>query len=72
MRQNACNRRKRIGSYTSAYKGVSLNKSNGRWRAVIDGKHLGYFSTETQAAGVYNLAAIFRHGEFAVLNEIGG
>lgn len=66
-----CNRRKRIGNYTSIYKGVFLNP-NGRWRTVIDGKHVRYSSTEILAAKAYNEAAIIRHGEFAVLNEIGG
>ena len=35
-RQQACNRRKRIGDYTSKYKGVSYRKDSGKWRAKID------------------------------------
>ncbi len=69
-RQNACNRRKRIGNYTSKYKGVYSEK--GKWIMRIDGQTIGRFSTETAAALAYNVEATIRHGEFAVLNEIGG
>tara|TARA_R110000803_G_scaffold35405_3_gene76567 strand:- start:1652 stop:2335 length:684 start_codon:yes stop_codon:yes gene_type:complete len=34
---------------TSKYKGVSLHKATGRWRAYTKGKHLGYFTVEADA-----------------------
>ena len=72
-RQQACNRRKRIGDYTSKYKGVSYRKDSGKWRAKIDNLFVASTcSTEIEAAIAYNKAAISRHGAFAVLNEIGG
>jgi len=58
----------------SAYKGVFLCKTTGRWRAriVIDKKNvsLGVFDTEKLAALAYNEAAIQHHGEFACLNSV--
>jgi hypothetical protein len=71
-RQNACNRRKKIGDYTSKYKGVSFRSDSNKWRAKVDNHYFGDWSTETEAAIAYNAAAKVRHGEFAVLNKIGG
>ena len=39
---------------TSKYKGVDLNKKNGRWRARTTNKHIGYFDTELEAYNAYN------------------
>lgn len=54
------------------YKGVSLTKSTGRWRAVITSnrvrKHIGYYETEEEAARAYDNAAKRYFGEFARLN----
>lgn len=72
--QNAQNKRKQRGKYTSRYKGVYFYKSNGRWRAHIEhlGRKmsLGYFPTEIEAAIAYNTAAQELFGEFARLNEV--
>jgi hypothetical protein len=77
--QNCFNRRKRTGNYTSKFKGVYLvepNKSNRRktpiWMARINSKYAGSSTTEIGAALLYNKAALEEHGEFAVLNQIGG
>lgn len=40
------------------------------FEATCHGKHLGTFKTEKEAAIAYNMAAIERYGEFAVLNII--
>jgi hypothetical protein len=57
---------------TSQFKGVSLIKSTGAWRATItiDGKNtnLGHYATERDAAIAYDIAAVKYHGEFAALN----
>lgn len=70
-RQNNTNR-KPVAGRVSKFIGVGIQK--GRWRARIrvnlKGIHLGYFSSETDAAIAYNKAAIIHHGEFAKLNEI--
>ncbi|MEN2465930.1 AP2 domain-containing protein [Ornithinibacillus sp. JPR2-1] len=59
----------------SKYKGVSLHKKTGRYRAriVVNGRELslGYFDREEDAAIAYNIAANEYFGEFARLNEIG-
>ena len=57
---------------TSKYKGVTWDKHHKKWRnrIWIDGKqkHLGYFTSEIEAAKAYNRAAIKYFGEFACLN----
>ena len=54
---------------TSGYKGVSLFKRTGRYRATIAGRiHIGYFDTPEQAAVAYDAELISRYGEFARTN----
>lgn len=69
---NRYNSRRKIGS--SKYKGVFLVKRNNKWRSQImkDKKkiHLGYFTTEDQAAIAYNASAKVLFGECAFLNEV--
>lgn len=56
-------------SGTSRYKGVSWDKTRGKWCAQIkvDGKQtsLGRFTVETDAAHAYDVAAIEAWGEYA-------
>lgn len=74
--QNAANKRKpRIEGSTSAYKGVSWERSGkrkNRWRATINIKgkriRLGSFGTEVEAAIAYDAAAREHFGEFARIN----
>jgi hypothetical protein len=82
--QNEANKRKRRtqsgGKTTSRYKGVSFMKDWGTvvrtkpWRATItvDKKiiALGVYSTEEEAARVYNEAAKKHFGEYAYLNIV--
>lgn len=72
--QNRVNSRKtRYGSY-SQYRGAHYHIRLRKWAASIgvNGKliHLGYFSTEREAALAYNKAATEYHGEYANLNKI--
>lgn len=67
--QNAHNARKRSDN-TSGFKGVSYDKSRGRWRATIekDGggqRFVGRFHTAQEAHAAYLRAAIEQFGEFA-------
>jgi hypothetical protein len=69
--QNNANRR-RSSVNSTGFKGVSLYKRTGRFRAYlgIGGtiRHLGYFATADEAARVYDAAAVEVFGEYALLN----
>lgn len=71
--ENQHNRRNSRGA-SSQYKGVSWDKTNQRWRAVlkIRGKnsYLGSFKSETEAALAYNGAAREHYGGYARLNDV--
>lgn len=71
--QNMSNRGKTQAN-TSGFKGVSLHKPTGKWKAYIrkDCKqyYLGLFKTPQEAAAAYNRAARQLHGDFAHLNTI--
>ena len=70
--QNNANQRVRSNN-TSGYKGVSLHKSTGKWKARLKAygreRHLGCFDDPWEAAQAYNVAAIEAFGTFALLNE---
>lgn len=72
--QNAMNKRKNRGQYTSIYKGVHLRKDTGRWRAWIERNNvreiIGNFKHEIDAALAYDERAKELFGEFARLNFI--
>jgi hypothetical protein len=67
-----CNHSQNLGNSRprrNGYKGVSLCKCTGRWRAQLKG-HIGRFDTEEEAALAYNAAALAYFGDFAYLNEV--
>ena len=68
-----CFNSKRGVSNTSGFKGVTLHKPTGLWRATIavEGKQvsLGYFKTKEPAALAYDHACVKYFGEFARPNE---
>ena len=72
--QNQMNNKKRSGT-SSKFKGVSLNKASGKWKAYIKYQQryisLGTYASEVEAAESYNRAAIHYFGEFARLNILG-
>lgn len=59
-------------AHTSRFKGVSWDKSRGRWQAKIQQnrrhRNLGRYDDEIEAARAYDAAAIAHFGEFARLN----
>ncbi|MCA0455635.1 MAG: HNH endonuclease [Chloroflexi bacterium] len=61
---------------TTGYKGASLNRRTGLYRARITvnskEKDLGWYHTAEDAASVYNHYAAIHYGEFAYINEIEG
>lgn len=72
--QNSANRVKQRTPASSRYKGVSLVKRTGRWRAYIcpggRQKTLGCFDNEVEAARAHDAAAKEIFGSFAFLNFI--
>lgn len=67
--QNGLNR---VKNTKSKYKGISFNRSTGKWETYItkDGKHkwLGSFENKLEAAKAYDKAAIYYFGNYALLN----
>jgi hypothetical protein len=72
--QNQANSVKRQGPYSSAFKGVYLKKDRNKFAAAITcnghREHLGYFSSEREAARAYDEAAIRVFGQYARLNLV--
>lgn len=60
------------GAHTSTYKGVSWDKSRGKWQSKISHRglcrNLGRYDSEMDAACAYDAAAITAWGAFARLN----
>jgi hypothetical protein len=58
---------------TSKYKGVSYKKKTKKWKAQINYQnhdyHIGYFSSELDAAIAYDACARILYGDFARLNR---
>ena len=69
--QNCMNTKSRKAS-SSKYLGVSWFKRDKNWAAYVQingkKKFLGYFTSDTEAAAVYDKAAREHYGEFANLN----
>lgn len=72
--QNALNRVKQKGAFSSQFKGVSKREGQDVWRAAINiaGRRirLGNFKIEIEAARAYDKAAVEHHGEFANINGV--
>lgn len=70
--QNKQNTNKKVGQYTSKYKGVSWQKRRRKWHAyvTIGGRkiHLGSYDQELEAAQKYDSEAKKIFGVFASLN----
>jgi len=70
--QNNMNQKPQTRVTSSKYKGVWIDKRNGKWVAAIKidrkAKHLGTFATEQDAAIAYNLAAQELFGDYARTN----
>ncbi len=68
--ENQHNTRSQKGS--SRYKGVGFHKAVKKWQASIRFnsrlRHLGYFTSETEAAKAYDAKAIELFGDFACMN----
>lgn len=72
--ENQWNRGTDVDKKTSRYKGVYWNKERQKWHVQIGYMnkviYIGRYDTEEAAAIAYNEAALYLHGEFAVLNEL--
>lgn len=71
--QNNMNASKRKGT-SSKFKGVGWSKDHELWQSSIQLSnhihHLGYYSSEVEAAERYNQAATLLFGEYAKLNDL--
>lgn len=69
QRLNTANGGKKGTGTSSVYKGVTWDRNRSKWIAqiMLDGKHhyLGRYVSETEAAHIYDQAAILAWGEFA-------
>jgi hypothetical protein len=61
IKENSLNRRRRTTN-KCGYKGV--HAANGRWRAVLNKKHIGYYSTPEAAYEAWCIAAKEAYGEY--------
>lgn len=68
--QNMQNQRRNASGKSSRFKGVSLERSTGKWLAKIRNRNLGRYSCEEDAAIAYNVAAQIFFGEHACLNPV--
>jgi hypothetical protein len=72
--QQGMNVSKQRRPLTSQYKGVHWDNNRNKWKAEIklnqEGRYIGRFENEHQAAEAYNEEALKLFGEFAVLNKI--
>ncbi len=70
--ENALNKGKKSGSYSSMFKGVSWHTRSGDWiaQATFDGRQrwLGSFGSEIAAAIAYDQVSRKHHKGFSVLN----
>lgn len=70
--ENLRNKPKRVGSFSSKYKGVSWSKRWNTWRAYVYDKGksiwIGNFDNEVYAAMAYDLWAKDLYGKFAKTN----
>lgn len=71
--ENVRNQRPQRRKKSSRFKGVSYDKSRGKWQAYVNvngkRKSIGRFDTETEAALEYDAAATIAHGAFALTNR---
>lgn len=71
--ENCRNQSVQTRSKHSKFKGVTLCKFSGRWKAQIKNEgrnlHLGRFDSQREAADAYNMAAKLLFGQFAFLNQ---
>lgn len=56
------------GGKRSQYKGVTWTTSGNKWRAAVQGEHIGAYAAERDAARAYDREARRRFGVFARLN----
>jgi hypothetical protein len=53
---------------SSKFKGVSVNKTNGKWISKVGKNYFGTYSNEEEAARIYDREAKKLYGEFARIN----
>lgn len=69
-KSNARFKRKTTKKTTSKYKGVWWFKERSTWAVQVNGRFVGYFKKEKEAAIAYNNKAKELFGSFALLNEV--
>lgn len=66
---NNQNREKKSGT-SSKYKGVNWRKDKNKWCCEADGKYLGYFTYEEDAAKKYDTFVMLKYGKDAETNNL--
>ena len=68
--QNAQNKLKQTGKYSSDYIGVNYHSRDKVWNTMCQGNYIGKYNTQVEAARAYDKAVIYLFGKQAQTNSL--